>query len=459
MPKKTPVIRPRPIRFPRSFVWGVATAAAQIEGGWDADGKGPSTWDDYARQPGRIRDNSNLDVACDHYHRYPEDFALMRELGIRHYRLSIAWPRIYPDGGTSVNQRGLDFYRRLLDCLGENGITPWVTLYHWDTPLALEQQGGWRNRALLDSFARYADTTVRALRSRVKHWITLNEIPCFTELSYAGALDKAPGIRETRQVVNQTFHHAVIAHGLAVRAVREHGGRGARVGLTDNSTIFVPVTETPEDIAAARAAFTLKNDSILGVISHGAYSEDFLRHCGADRPIVQTGDLEIASLPTDFLGMNIYTGQFVRASKTGAPWEVIPWPQGYPSTTTTGWLRTQPQAMYWGLRFATEIFGHRELYITENGYGALETPREDGSVDDTHRREYIRLYLSEAHRAIRDGVPLKGYFCWSFMDNFEWADGYETRFGICRTDYATQKRTPKLSARWYSDVIRTNTLV
>ncbi len=452
-------MRPHSLRFPDGFVWGFATAAAQIEGAAFEDGKGWSVWDKFSRQRGRVHNGDTPDVACDHYHRFDDDFRLMRSLGVRHYRLSLAWPRILPDGGRAVNQPGLDFYHRLFDSMERHGLTPWVTLFHWDTPLALEKAGGWRNRATVDAFARYADVAVRAFGSRVKHWITLNEIPCFTELAYSKALDKAPGIRERPQVVNQTIHHAVVAHGHAVRAVRTHGGRGARVGLTDNTLGFIPVTETPRDIAAARQAFVRANDRILGVLSQGRYSAGYLRDCGADRPVVQRGDLALASLPTDFLGLNVYYGEFVRAAAGEPGYEVLPFPPGYPQTTRTGWLKTTPQAMYWTPRFAQEVYGARAIYITENGYGAAETPSADGECLDLHRRDYLRQYLLELQRARRDGVRVRGYFAWSFLDNFEWADGYSVRFGLCHTDYRTQKRTPKLSARWYAQVVAANAVL
>jgi beta-glucosidase len=248
-------MKPTSVAFPKNFTWGVATAAPQIEGAAFADGKGESTWDHFARQPGRVHNNENLDVACDHYHRFDADFALMAKLGVKNYRLSLAWPRIIPNADGATNQAGLDFYHRLFDSLEKHGITPWVTMFHWDTPQYLEPAGGWRNRATAEAFGRYADVIVKTFGSRVKNWITLNEIRCFTMYSYSCDTDKAPGIRESAQVVNQAIHHAVLAHGYGVRAVRAYGGRGARVGLTDNPEIFVPAEETEKDIAATRAAF------------------------------------------------------------------------------------------------------------------------------------------------------------------------------------------------------------
>lgn len=439
--------------FPKRFVWGVAAAAPQIEGAAFTDGKGESVWDRFARQPGRIHNGDTLDVACDHYHRFRDDFALMRRLGVKNYRLSIAWPRIYPDGRGALNQRGLDFYQRLIDSLLENGITPWVTMFHWDLPQALEDLGGWRTRVVPEAFATYADTIVRALGDRVKHWITLNEMRCFTVLAYGDTL-RPPGVVESAQIVNQTYHHALLAHGHGVRAVREHGGRGARVGLTDDATIPIPVIETPANIAAAHTAFSELNIHSLDPIFRGGYSRRYLALTGRDRARTQRGDFALISLPTDFLGLNIYTGVFVRAGRRGR-FEVLPFPPSYPAADAS-WLRLAPQAMQWGPRLARDVYGVDAIYITENGAGYDDAPPVNGEVLDLHRREYIRQCLGELHRSLRCGAPVRGYFCWSFMDNFEWLDGYARRFGLCYTDYATQKRTPKLSAHWYAEVMRRN---
>jgi beta-glucosidase len=289
----------------------------------------------------------------------------------------------------------------------------------------------------------------------VKNWITLNEIRCFTEHGYAG-LGKAPGASEPAQVVNQTIHHALVCHGHAVRAVREHGGRGARCGLTDNCENMIPVTESPRDIAAARAQFVAANLPILDPIYRGRYSDAFLRKCGRDRPRVGRGDLKLIGAPVDFLGLNIYSGAFVRAGARGRP-ELVPTSPSYPRADSP-WLKLAPRALYWGPRFAAEVYGEKNIYITENGCGYNDDTVQSGECLDLHRVEYLRSYLTELRRAIRDGAPVKGYFLWSFLDNFEWADGYTRRFGIVHTDYQSQKRTPKLSARWYSQVIRTNRL-
>ncbi|MBV8603842.1 MAG: beta-glucosidase [Pelomonas sp.] len=443
--------------FPQDFVLGVAAAAPQIEGAAQADGKGESIWDRFSRTPGKVHDGDTLDTACDHYHRFDADFALMASLGIRDYRLSIAWPRIFPNGDGPVNQAGIDFYRRLFASMQRHGIKPWVTLFHWDLPQALEERGGWTSRETVGAFARYADTVVQAFSNEVKHWITLNEIRCFTWLGY-GAGTKAPGRRESDAVVNQTFHHALLCHGHAVRAVRTYGGPGAQVGLTDNCDVAVPVTETPADIAAAKAWFADKNLHVLGAIHAGGYAKAYLDRCGAAAPKVAPGDFELISLPTDFLGLNIYTATYVRAGRDGQPWEVLALPAQYPRADSP-WLHLVPQAIYWAPRLCAELYGAGSIYITENGCGYNDEPVVNGEVWDLHRRDFLRNHLREIHRAVADGVPIDGYFLWSFIDNYEWEDGYQRRFGIVHCDYATQARTPKLSARYYAEVLRTRCIV
>ena len=445
-----------PIRFPSNFIWGVATAAAQIEGAALTDGKGPSIWDTFSRQPGAVHNADNLDVACDHYHRFDQDFALMRQLGIRHYRLSLAWPRIVPDGRGAVNQAGIDFYHRIFDSLENHGITPWVTMYHWDLPQALEDQGGWRARATVEAFGRYADIIVKAYRGRVKNWITLNEIFCIANLGY-GAGQKAPGARESEAVVNQAYHHALVCHGHGVRAVREHGGRGARVGLTDNPTVPVPLDLREENIAAAKQAFIDENIRVLDPLQRGGYAPAYLRAAGAAAPKVTRGDFPLIMQPADYIGLNIYTGHFVRAGKRGRP-ERLAHPAGFPRSDCQ-WLYLLPQTLYWGPRFFTELYGPLPIYITEHGAGYDEHGDSNGEVLDLHRRECLRNYLRELRAAMTDGAPVKGYFLWSFMDNYEWEDGYSRRFGIVHNDFKTQQRTPKLSARWYAEVIRGNQLI
>jgi beta-galactosidase len=444
-------------KFPRNFTWGVAAAAPQIEGAAFTDGKGESVWDRFARIPGKIANGDTLDVACDHYHRYKQDFALMRKLGVKNYRLSLAWPRVFPDGRGAVNPKGVAFYDRLIDAMLAEGIQPYVTMFHWDLPQALEDIGGWRSRETADAFGVYADTIVKAYGDRVKHWITLNEMRCFTVLAYGDTI-RPPGVVESTQVINQTYHHALLSHGHGVRAVREHGRRGSQVGITDDSTIAVPFTETRDDIAAAREKFVELNCRSIDPIFRGEYSSVYHRLYGKDRARVESGDFDLISLPTDFFGFNIYTGVFVRAGRRGKP-EQLPFPKGYPAPENSWWLKLLPRAMYWGPQHVTHLYKPKAIYITENGAGYDDEPPVNGEVLDLHRLEYVRQCLTELHRTIQDGAPVRGYFLWSFMDNFEWVDGYARRFGICYTDYKTMKRTPKLSAHWYSQVTRLNRLI
>ena len=444
-------------RFPDTFVFGVAAASAQIEGAAFKDGKGESIWDRFARIPGKVANGHNLDIACDHYHRFDEDFALMASLGTRHYRLSISWPRIFPTGDGALNQAGLDFYHRLFASLRSHGITPWVTLFHWDLPQALEDRGGWTSRDTVDAFKRYAETVVRAFAPVVDNWITLNEIRCFTTLAYEVGT-KAPGRQEPPAVVNRTCHHALLCHGHAVRAVREFGGPDARVGLTDNCDVSVPVTETPGDIAAARSWFLEHNAHILGAIAGHGYPEDYLARAGTDAPEVRPGDFDLISAPTDFLGLNVYTATYVRAGRHGQPYEALVLPDGYPRADSA-WLNIVPQAIYWAPRMCHELYGHRSIYITENGCGYDSEELVDGEIVDLHRRDYLRSHLREVHRGIADGVPIDGYFLWSFIDNYEWEDGYQRRFGIVHCDFETLERTPKLSARYYAEVMRSRIIL
>lgn len=452
------MIKTRPLTFPKNFVWGFAAAAPQIEGAAFADGKGESIWDRYSRVPGKVHNGDNLDVACKHYTRFDADFKLMASLGAKNYRLSLAWPRIYPDGDGALNQKGLDFYKRLFDSMQKHGITPWVTMFHWDLPQSLETRfGGWRDRRTTDAFATYADTLVKTFGDRVKNWITLNEIFCFTTLGYAPGGDKAPGLALPEKDVNQTYHHALLCHGHGVRAVREFGGKGARVGLTDNSIVSVPFSETEQDIAAARAQFIHDNARVLDPIYTGGYGAAYRKAVGKDAAKFEKKDFDLISLPTDFLGMNIYTGSVVRAGKGGKP-EKLGFPANYP-TADAPWLKHLPQVMYWGPRHVAEIYGVKAIYITENGAGYDDAPPVKGEVNDMHRLNLVRGCLGELRRGIQDGVPTKGYFLWSFMDNFEWQDGYDRRFGVVYCDFKTQKRTPKFSARWFSKVMAENRLV
>jgi beta-glucosidase len=446
----------RAYEFPAGFVWGVATASAQIEGAAREGGKGESIWDRFATLPGKIKGGDTPEMACDHYHRFEADFDLMRALGIRHYRLSIAWPRIFPEGDGSPNVAGLDFYSRLIDALLARGITPWVTLFHWDLPQALEDRGGWLVRATVTAFEGYALAVVKRLSDRVSNWFTVNEIPCFIGKGYGDGYF-APGRQLDARSLNQAYHHGLLAHGVAVTAVRAHGGAGARVGLVHNHLPAppVPVIETDEHIAAARAEYVRTNNHLMAPLFLGAYPDEFL--AGPDAPQVVDGDLTTIAQKTDYVGLNPYAGNFVRAANGGRP-QVLPFPRQYPCGDLW-WLLVTPQVIYWSIRFAAEVFGVKTFYITENGAAYDDEVTPEGEVLDLDRREYIRNHLIALHRARDEGYDVRGYFAWSFMDNFEWAEGYSKRFGLVRVEYETQRRVPKLSGRWYAEVSKLNRVV
>ncbi|MBD1895824.1 GH1 family beta-glucosidase [Coleofasciculus sp. FACHB-129] len=452
--------------FPENFIWGAATSAYQIEGAATEGDRKPSVWDAFSATPGRVENGDTGAVACDHYHRYETDVELMAQLGIKHYRFSIAWPRIIPDGRGNVNEKGIDFYKRLVDCLLDYGITPHATLFHWDSPQALEDlYGSWRSREMASDFADYVTAVVSRLGDRITNWMTINEIPCFTDFAYDVDKDPpfAPGTRvKTRKEVWQTSHHALLAHGMGCQAIRAASPVTCSVALVDNISVTVPLTESAADITAAQQAFHTSwlNGGIIFPALTGAYSPAMLEKLGADAPDIQSGDLEIIHQPLDALGINIYTGTYVRAADNKYGYEFLDFPKGYPRMNMP-WLHIVPESIYWGIRHISDTLGRQDLpvFITENGCAAEDELNAQGEVIDTDRIMYLRQYLKAAHRAIREGYPLKGYFLWSFMDNFEWTYGYSRRFGITYIDYKTQQRIPKASFNWYAECIRQNRVV
>jgi beta-glucosidase len=446
-------------------MWGVATASYQIEGAVAEDGRKPSVWDTFSHIPGRVSNGDTGDVACDHYHRYKEDVKLMAELGVKHYRFSIAWPRIIPDGRGAVNEKGVDFYRRLVDTLSEHGITPHATLFHWDSPQALEDRyGSWRSREMAQDFADYCSATVKRLGDRITSWMTMNEIQNFTYLAYGTKQpQKAPGtIVKTRQEVLQTVHHALLAHGLGCQAIRAATPQPCQVSLAMDARHFIPVIETPANIAAANKAFVTDeyNATVLVPIVTGRYTPERIAHLGGDAPKEQEGDLKIIAQPLDFLGLNLYVGSYVRAADNARGYEVLQLPRQYPRMIMP-WMDFAPEALYWGVRQVGEALGRPDLpiVITENGCATDDEVTPQGEVQDLARVMYLRSYLRNAQRAVAEGYPLKGYWHWSLMDNFEWTNGYTPRLGFARVDYATQKRTPKLSFGLYQQVIRENRIM
>lgn len=449
--------------FPEAFWWGAATAAYQIEGAASEDGRSPSVWDTFCRMPGRVRGGDTGDVACDHYHRFEADVRLMAELGIRHYRFSISWSRVMPTGRGAVNERGLDFYRRLVDALARHGIVPHATLFHWDSPQALEERyGSWRSREMAKDFAEYCGAVVSRLGDRVAHWMTINEIRCFTHMGYGvnEIPPHAPGTSlPSRGALHQTVHHALLAHGMGCQAIRAASPGPCRVSLVDNFDAYVPVIETPEHIGAARRAFVDEhhNGCILVPALTGRYGPGAWAALGPDAPDILPGDMAIIAQPLDALGFNVYTGHYVRAADNARGYEVLALPKGYPRMHVP-WLHVLPEALYWGVRLVGEALGKPELpiFISENGCACDDEPDAAGEIIDLGRILYTRAYLRAALRAIAEGRPLIGYFHWSLMDNFEWSWGYSRRFGLTHVDYATGTRVPKQSFRWYQQVVRNN---
>ncbi|WP_043458441.1 GH1 family beta-glucosidase [Azohydromonas australica] len=442
--------------FPPDFLWGAATSSYQIEGAPKADGKGPSIWDTFAHTPGKIVDGSTGDVACDHYHRWREDIELMKRLGLQAYRFSISWPRIFPDGTGRPNQRGLDFYSRLVDGLLAAGIQPYATLFHWDLPQALQDRfGGWEGRETAHAFADYAGHVAAALSDRVKHFFTINEFFTFVELGHQIGIH-APGLQLPPARVNQVRHHALLAHGLAVQAIRARGRRGTLVGPAENIMTCVPVVETPEHVAASQAAMRDVNGGYTTAMLEGRYPARWLEQQGANAPRVLEGDMRTIGAPLDFFGANVYAPFFyVRAIHGDSGYEVIPLPETYPKFPQSSWLRMGPEGLYWAVRHLSSIWNVRHIHVTENGCGTKDTPNAAGELLDVDRIAYTRHYLQQLQRATAEGMPVRSYFHWSLMDNFEWADGLSTqRFGLVHVDFDTQRRTPKLSAEQYGAVIR-----
>jgi beta-glucosidase len=439
--------------FPEGFVWGTATASYQVEGATTEGGRGPSIWDTFARHAGAIADGQTGDVADDHYHRYPEDVAIMADLGVDAYRFSIAWPRIQPDGTGPVNPEGIAFYRRLAESLIERGITPYATLYHWDLPQALEDAGGWLNRDTADRFAEYARLVVSELGDVITNWITLNEPWCSSFLSYAAG-EHAPG-RQLGSEAARAAHHLLLAHGRALPLIRAASPEAA-VGITLNLYSVVPASDSAADQDAARRIDGLGNRFFLDPVLQGVYPEDVLQDLGEGEWFAGNAtpaDLDEIAAPIDFLGINYYSrhttragtasggrnpnpgSEFVEMVDTGAP------------RTKMGW-EIHPDGMLDVLQMAHERRPDLPLLITENGAAYDDVVAADGSIEDEERRAYLEQHMGMCLEAVRRGLPLKGYFIWTLLDNFEWAWGYSRRFGVVHVDYETQRRTPKASAYW-----------
>lgn len=444
------------IKFPDGFLWGTATSSYQIEGAWDEDGKGESIWDRFSHTPGKVKNGDTGDVANDHYHRWPEDVALMQDLGLQAYRFSIAWPRILPVGRGQVNQAGLDFYSRLVDKLLAANITPFVTLYHWDLPQALQDEGGWAVRSTAEAFVEYADVISRHLGDRVKNWITHNEPWVTAFMGYDSGLH-APGIRDFGTAVSAS-HHLLLSHGWSVPVIRQNSPE-AQVGITLNLIPFVPASPSAADYQAMRFGDGYFNRWFLDPLYGRHYPADMVQayheqgHLPHGLDFVQDGDLETIAAPTDFLGINYYMRGIARDENAAdnLPPTIIKRDE----ITEMGWEVYAP-GLYDILNRLHFDYQPPKLYITENGVSYSDGPDGNGRIADTRRLTYLRDHFATAHQAIQNGVPLAGYFVWSLMDNFEWAHGFSQRFGIIWVDYKTQERLPKDSALWYKGVIAQN---
>ncbi len=440
------------LTFPTGFQWGAATAAYQIEGAIQEDDRGVSIWDTFCHQPGRVQNGDTGDTACDHYHRMEQDVALMAELGLQTYRFSVAWSRVMPFGRGAVNEKGLDFYSQLVDRLLDRGVQPAVTLYHWDLPQSLQDLGGWANRDIADWFADYAEVVYRKLGDRVTRWITLNEPGIFTMMGHRSGV-MAPGIRDLA-ITAKTVHHALLAHGKAVQAFRASGVKG-EIGITNANTSFEPADDSPEAAAATELARDFDTRLFHGPVFGRGYPASVIRYYesrDAAFPI-QQGDLETIAVPTDFLGVNLYSrsriepdegrGVGYRAARPTLPLL----PMGYEAA---------PDSLGDFVRFVSKEYNRPKIYITENGVCDNSEPDANGAVDDHVRIDLLNGFLAGLHGAIQDGGDVRAYYQWSLMDNFEWAYGFSKRFGMVFTDFATQRRIPKKSATYYSEVIRKN---
>ncbi|MDG5788331.1 GH1 family beta-glucosidase [Evansella sp. AB-P1] len=437
------------IQFPTEMKWGVATASYQIEGAVNEDGRGLSIWDTFSHTPGKVLNGDNGDIACDSYHRYEEDIALLKDLGVDVYRFSIAWPRIYPQGTGDVNEKGLAFYHKFVDTLLENGIEPICTLYHWDLPQALQDEGGWNNRSTIDAFVEYAETMFREFKGKINYWITLNEPWCTSFLSnYLGV--HAPGYNDLQLAVNVS-HHLLLAHGRAVQKFRELNIEG-EIGYAPNTTWIDPYSNKTEDIQACQREIGWYIEWFMDPVFKGKYPEflvEWFKNKGVKLPINE-GDLEVIKQPIDFIGINYYSGHVGRYKEGEGLFHLEMIDLGY-ERTDIDWP-IYPDGFYHVLTHITERYGKVPIYITENGSCYNEEPVH-GRVKDNNRIKYLQQHLTSLHRAIQSGVNIKGYISWSLMDNFEWAEGYSKRFGLVFINFRTLERIKKDSFYWYKKTI------
>lgn len=446
--------------FAKDFVWGAATSSYQIEGTGRDSGKGQNIWDVFTKEPGRVYEGHTGDIACDHYHRFREDVAYMKELGLKGYRFSIDWSRVLPEGTGKVNEKGIDFYNALIDELLEQGIEPYITLYHWELPYEIYKRGGWMNPEIVEWFGQYARLVAERFSDRVKYFFTLNEPQCFVGLGFLQGCH-APGVKAPLRDTFEMSHNALKAHGRAVQMLRAYGKQNVQIGYAPTSGMCYPEKETPKDIEAARKALFALPDDLSNwtwnvswwsdPVILGKYPEEGMKKYEKYLPVITDEDMKLISQPIDFYGQNIYNGRCIRMGTDGRPEEVRR-PAGFPKTATN-WPVT-PEALYWGPKFLYERY-RKPIYITENGMACHDTVSQDGKVHDPNRIDFLARYLKNLKRAAEE-IDIRGYFQWSLMDNFEWDKGYAERFGIIYVDFETQERIWKDSAYWYRDLIRRN---
>lgn len=446
--------------FAKDFVWGAATSSYQIEGTGRDSGKGQNIWDVFTKEPGRVYEGHTGDIACDHYHRFREDVAYMKELGLKGYRFSIDWSRVLPEGTGKVNEKGIDFYNALIDELLEQGIEAYITLYHWELPYEIYKRGGWMNPEIVEWFGQYARLVAERFSDRVKYFFTLNEPQCFVGLGFLQGCH-APGVKAPLRDTFEMAHNALKAHGRAVQMLRAYGKQNVQIGYAPTSGMCYPEKETPKDIEAARKALFALPDDLSNwtwnvswwsdPVILGKYPEEGMKKYEKYLPVITDEDMKLISQPIDFYGQNIYNGRCIRMGTDGRPEEVRR-PAGFPKTATN-WPVT-PEALYWGPKFLYERY-RKPIYITENGMACHDTVSQDGKVHDPNRIDFLARYLKNLKRAAEE-IDIRGYFQWSLMDNFEWDKGYAERFGIIYVDFETQERIWKDSAYWYRDLIRRN---
>ena len=446
--------------FAKDFVWGAATSSYQIEGTGRDSGKGQNIWDVFTKEPGRVYEGHTGDIACDHYHRFREDVAYMKELGLKGYRFSIDWSRVLPEGTGKVNEKGIDFYNALIDELLEQGIEPYITLYHWELPYEIYKRGGWMNPEIVEWFGQYARLVAERFSDRVKYFFTLNEPQCFVGLGFLQGCH-APGVKAPLRDTFEMAHNALKANGRAVQMLRAYGKQNVQIGYAPTSGMCYPEKETPKDIEAARKALFALPDDLSNwtwnvswwsdPVILGKYPEEGMKKYEKYLPVITDEDMKLISQPIDFYGQNIYNGRCIRMGTDGRPEEVRR-PAGFPKTATN-WPVT-PEALYWGPKFLYERY-RKPIYITENGMACHDTVSQDGKVHDPNRIDFLARYLKNLKRAAEE-IDIRGYFQWSLMDNFEWDKGYAERFGIIYVDFETQERIWKDSAYWYRDLIRRN---